>query len=165
MTAAALVGAALLVPLVAFAQGSVTVDLKAHRVAQDARGQETLAPADQAKPGETVEYVATYRNRDAAPAAQVTATLPVPAGMEYLPKSAKPAAVMASLDGQKFAPVPLMRKVRAADGREIEREVPASEYRYLRWSLGTLAGKSERAVRARMRVTPAATAMAGAPPR
>ena len=62
--------------------------------------------------------------------------------------------VTASLDGRSFAPVPLMRKERTADGREVVREVPPSEYRALRWSIGTLAAKESRAVAARARVSP-----------
>lgn len=160
MLAAALVAAALLVPLAAHAQGDVTVDLTARRVVTDARGHETLLPADQAKPGEVVEYAATYRNPGPAGARQVMATLPIPTGMEYVPETAQPAAVLASLDGRNFEPVPLQRKVRLADGRQVLRPVPVSEYRYLRWSLGTLAGRSERTVLARLRVTPPSMATA-----
>ena len=61
---------------------------------------------------------------------KLVATLPIPEGLEYLPKTVRPAPALASLDGKTFAPMPLKRKVRLADGREVEREVAASEYRF-----------------------------------
>ena len=58
----------------------------------------------------------------------------------------------AVLDGTRFAPLPLMHRVKQADGHEAEVPVPLEEYRALRWTLGTLApGKSEQ-VSARVRV-------------
>jgi hypothetical protein len=66
--------------------------------------------------------------------------------------SASPQKVEASLDGQTFAPVPLMRKEKTADGRTVMREVPVAEYRALRWPLGNLSAKQSRTVTARVRV-------------
>jgi hypothetical protein len=45
---------------------------------------------------------------------------------------------------------------RTPGGRGEAREVPLSEYRALRWSVGTLPPKESRTVAARMRVTPLA---------
>jgi len=89
---------------------------------------------------------------------QLVATLPIPAGVEYQPTSARPAVVLASLDGKSFAPIPLKRTVRLPDGREVTREIPASEYRWLRWTIGSLAPKSSEIVRARVRVSAPAVA-------
>jgi hypothetical protein len=80
------------------------------------------------------------------------ATLPIPRGTHYIAGSATPRRVEASLDGHTFAPVPLTRQVRLPDGRTVTREVPASEYVALRWSLGALPAKQERAVTARVRI-------------
>jgi uncharacterized repeat protein (TIGR01451 family) len=149
----AAVALALLAPVGAFAKGDVVVSLTAHRIVQK-NGQETVAAADKAKPGDVVEYRAVTRNAGATPVKQVAATIPIPVGMEYLPGTASPAPVMASLDGATFEPVPLKRRVRLADGREVEREVPAAEYRWLRWSIAALDARAERTVRARVRVAP-----------
>jgi uncharacterized repeat protein (TIGR01451 family) len=147
----ALATAFLGIPAMAFAQGDINVALAANRVvARD--GRETLAPAEQVKPGDVVEYRATYRNQGASGVQKLTATLPVPPGMEYVPRTAQPAAPLASLDGRTYEPVPLKRRIRLADGREVVREVPVGEYRYLRWTLGTLGVRAEQTVRARMRV-------------
>ena len=142
----------------AWAEGDVSVQLTAHRVQTNANGKETLVPGDQAHPGDVLEYRATYTNSSGARVRQLAATLPVPQGMEYLAGSASPAPVLASLDGRTFEAVPLKRKVRLADGRTAVREVPASEYRWLRWSIPALEAKSDRVVKARVRVAPIAVA-------
>jgi uncharacterized repeat protein (TIGR01451 family) len=117
-------------------------------------GKETLSPATQARPGDLVEYRATYTNTGAQPARQVMATLPVPTGMEFVGRTAVPAKLEASVDGRTYAPVPLTRRVKLVDGREVVRTVPTSAYRWLRWPLGTLGSNSARTVSARMRVQP-----------
>ena len=147
-------------PLAAAADQDVAVSLEAHKITTDARGKEALAPGDQAKPGEVIEYRVRYTNQGATGVKQLAATLPIPAGVEYLPTSARPAVVLASLDGKTFAAVPLKRTVRLADGREVTREIPASEYRWLRWMIGGLAPKSSEIVRARVRVAAPAVAAA-----
>jgi uncharacterized repeat protein (TIGR01451 family) len=152
--AAVLFAAALATPIAALAQAEVQVNLTAHRVSNDAQGKEVLAAGDQAKPGELLEYLAVYRNAGDASVQKLMATLPIPQGMEYVPQTAVPAPVMASVDGKTYSPVPLKRKVRLTDGREVVRDVPASEYRFLRWAIGTLPGRQEQAVRARVRVAP-----------
>jgi uncharacterized repeat protein (TIGR01451 family) len=138
--------------LAAMAHAEVNVRLTAHKITKDARGTEVLEPAEKIKPGELVEYRAIYHNDGEDGVQKLIATLPIPPGMELQPRTASPAGAMASLDGKDFARMPLKRKVRLADGREVEREVPASEYRYLRWSLGTLPPMKEQTVRARVRV-------------
>lgn len=149
----ALAAAAFFAPALAFAAGSVHVALTAQRVTV-VNDRESLVPAEKARPGEVLQYRAIYRNDGTTAVRQVMATLPIPAGLEYLPRTAAPAVVQASLDGKSFANVPLMRRERTADGREVMLEVPASEYRFLRWSLGSLAPKETRAVVARARIAP-----------
>lgn len=142
-------------PALAFADGDVRVALTAQRVTL-VDGKEVLVPADEARPGDVLEYRVVYRNDGRNAVREVNATLPVPNGLEYLPKSAAPAAVLASTDGRTFAPVPLVRSERTPDGREVIREVPLAEYRALRWTIGSLAAKESRTVRARVRVAPLA---------
>ncbi len=137
----------------AFAGDDVAVSLTAQRVTVS-HGKEAFVSADHARPGEVIEYRATYRNTGASAVQDLSATLPVPAGLAYVPRTANPVRLSASTDGKSFEPVPLKRPVKLADGRAAMVEVPASEYRYLRWSIGTLAAKSSRTVRARMRVAP-----------
>ena len=137
----------------AYAESDVHVDLTAHRILVS-QGKEARLPAEQAEPGDVIEYRATYTNRGNTAVRDLEATLPVPAGLEYLPKTAQPVRLLASLDGKTFAPVPLTRRVKLEGGKTVVREVPAAEYRALRWSIGALAANSARTVGARMRVSP-----------
>ena len=158
----ALVALALPVPLAAHAQSTLRISLTAQRVAIDARGRETFRPAAEATPGETVEYRAAYRNPGAASVREVQATLPIPEGTEYVARTARPAPALASLDGRTFEPLPLTRRVRLANGQEQVREIPAAEYRYLRWTLGSIEAGRAETVRARVRVSPLVAAVASA---
>ena len=135
------------------AVGSVAVELSANRVTK-AQGKEVLVPAEEAKPGELLEYRALYRNDGAGEAKGLMATLPIPRGTQYVAGSALPRRVEASLDGRTFAPVPLKRTVKTPDGRTVVQEVPVAEYRALRWPLGALPAKEQRTVSARVRVEP-----------
>ena len=155
--AIALITLAFAVPARAQATSEVTVELSAHRVIQK-NGKEVLESAEKARPGEVVEYRAACRNTSSHTVKSVAATLPVPAGMEYQAGSAEPRGATASLDGKTFDVMPLKRKERLADGREVVREVPVSEYRYLRWTIASLDARAEKSVRARLRVTPLAVA-------
>jgi uncharacterized repeat protein (TIGR01451 family) len=129
----------------------VKVVLIAHKIVKT-DGAEQSSSADKAKPGDVIEYVATYKNTDTKPATNVTATLPIPRGMEYIPNTALPEQVMASTDDQHYAVVPLKRTVTDANGKPQEELVPYSEYRSLRWQLGAMPGGATRDVKARMKV-------------
>ena len=131
--------------------GGVDVKLTAFRVTTH-DGKDVLSPAEKTKPGETLEYQAVYTNSGDKAARGVLATLPIPVALEYLPGSATPEGATASTDGKTFAPPPLKRVSKGADGGTKVLIVPAGEYRFLRWNLGDLgAGKSAQ-VSARARV-------------
>ena len=145
--------AMLVIAAPAFAQnnGAVETRLEARKIVRAADGNETFAAAESAKPGDVIEYVATYRNTTAQPVRNLEATLPIPANTELVSESARPPAVKASVDAVAFAAMPLLRRVKR-DGREIEEAVPAREYRYLRWYPGELAGGKSAVFRARVKV-------------
>ena len=129
----------------------VVATLNAFKVVSSANG-EKLVPTTEAQPGDTIEYQVTYRNAGKDAARDVLATLPVPkGGMRYVADSAAPAKAEASLDGSKFAPVPLTRTVVRA-GKQQQEVVPVSEYRFLRWQLGELAPGRSITVSSRMRL-------------
>jgi uncharacterized repeat protein (TIGR01451 family) len=130
----------------------VKVVLKASKIVAS-NGLEQRQPADKAKPGDIIEYVAEYRNAAKTSVSDVIATLPVPSGMEYIPDTAHPVQVMASTDEHNYAPVPLKRSIRKADGTAIEQQVPFSEYRSLRWNLGDIQGEKSKSVTVRMKVS------------
>ena len=129
----------------------VKVVLTASKIVQ-VNGNEQKQSSDKAKPGEVIEYVADYKNTDKRPVKDVKATLPVPKGMEYLPETANPMPVMATTDDVHYAPVPLKKIVKGADGKMTEELVPYSEYKSLRWDLGEIGGEGMKSVKARMKV-------------
>jgi uncharacterized repeat protein (TIGR01451 family) len=115
-------------------------------------GRESLVDAASARPGDVIEYVATYRNGGKATIRGLQATLPIPPQTEYLPGSARPARAQASTDGRTFADMPLKRTV-TRNGAQVEELVPYREYRALRWNAGELGGENSLAFTARVRVS------------
>jgi hypothetical protein len=105
-----------------------------------------------------VEYSGKYHNAGAKPVEKLVATIPVPAGTTFVAGSAAPARAQASTDGVRFAPMPLMRSVKHADGTVRNEPVPVSDYRYVRWELGTLAAGADSTVTLRVQIDTSATA-------
>jgi uncharacterized repeat protein (TIGR01451 family) len=138
--------------------GDVAVVLSAARVVVGEHGAEQLVTTDAVHPGDVVEYRATYTNQGDGAVRGLAATLPIPAGTRYVGPTVTMERVEASTDGVEFAPVPLRRTVIGPDGRERTEEVPASEYRALRWQIGELAANASRSVAARVVVPSVRTA-------
>jgi uncharacterized repeat protein (TIGR01451 family) len=103
---------------------TIKAELKQFLVRTEA-GKEVLKPANEVKPGDLIEYRATYTNQGSSPVRAVVAQLPIPVGLEYQPRSAS---------GKKEA-------------------VPYYEYRSIRWNLGQLAAGAKVEVAARARVS------------
>lgn len=115
-------------------------------------GKESRQDAAVAKPGETLEEVATYTNKSSLGVKGLEATLPVPVNTELIVASISPGNAKASTDGQNFSALPLKRKVKQPNGVEVERPVPLAEYRYLRWYPGELAAQKSLVFSARFKV-------------
>ncbi|MDB5743496.1 MAG: conserved repeat domain protein [Polaromonas sp.] len=133
---------------------AVSVELTQSKVVKDAKGVEQLMNAPTVMPGDVIEYKVTYKNNSTKAVDGLVADLPIPEGLEYLPKSAKPGAALvkvAAKDGV-YAAEPLMRKL--PDNKS--EPVPYNEYRALRWSLGQLPAGGIAAVTARAKVEVAA---------
>lgn len=125
--------------------------LEARKVVVAADGKESFVAADAAKPGDVIEYAATYRNTATQAVRNLEATLPIPANTELVSGSSTPAGAKASVDARSFEPVPLKRKVRRG-AAEVEETVPLGEYRSLRWYPGELAPGRSITFKARVRV-------------
>ncbi len=148
----ALAVAALVVALPAMAQrAAVESHLEARKVVRAADGGETFASAQDARPGDVIEYVASYRNTGQRAVEKLVATLPIPANTEYVAGSARPADAKASIGTGAFGDMPLVRKV-VREGKTIEEPVPLREYRFLRWFPGELGGEKTVRFTARVRV-------------
>jgi len=137
----------------ALAQPTVTpavdVNLTQHKVSKGKDGKEVLGNAAFVKPGDVIEYRATYTNRSANAVKNVVASLPIPEGLQYQPMSAKPGAAIAqaSVKGGAYGAEPLTRKVSG----KVE-PVPYADYRSLRWNLGELPAGGVAVVSARAAV-------------
>lgn len=145
----------LLVSTSLWAAGPLAIELKSEKITTvvlQGKSEERRDAAKAIKPSDIIEYRANYKNTSAKELRGVQAVLPVPSGMTIDLNSAKPLPVQASSDGRLFYPVPLTRQVRAADGQLKTVNVPLSEYRALRWSLGALAAGASRDVVLRARV-------------
>lgn len=130
----------------------LAIALTAQKVVKQSDGKEKLLAADRALPGEVIQYDALYQNQGALPLNNVAPTLPIPAGMVFLPDSATPAPFEASLDGKTFERIPIKRKVTMPSGETREQEIPATEYRALRWQLGEMVPGARATLVARTRI-------------
>ncbi len=153
-----LLSATFFVPAMA-ADAGVSVALTAWAVGKGDDGNERLSAAEQVKPGDVLQYSALYTNGGRQPVRNLVASLPIPVGTELIDAPQLPRAATASIDGKAFSALPLMRKVRTADGRMVDQPVPLAEYRALRWPQHDLASNATLRIGARVRVvaTPAAS--------
>ena len=118
---------------------ALTVNLQAKQVVTE-NGKQVLKAVSRANKGDLLQYQATYRNNLQKPMTDLALTLPVPANMVYV-SSSSPAPTQASLDGKKFENLPILRKV---NGKMVE--VPASQYRAVRWIVKTLPAQQSTTV-------------------
>lgn len=156
--AKAKVGAVLLILIFLYAfpafsqtKGDLDIKLVAQKVIKTPDGEERFVSAEKAVPGDVILYTATYRNVGKGTIRELEPNLPIPTGTEFIPDSAKPKPALASIDGKKFEPVPIKRKV-VVDGKEVEQEVPQTQYKALRWKVDTLEAGKEFKVEARVKV-------------
>lgn len=115
---------------------------------------EKLVDAANAAPGEVIRYVASFSNTTARGLSQVSATLPIPGGLELLLASVKPAAADGSTDGKVFVPLARLLKPKSEGGLGV---APAA-IRALRWAPRDIPAAGSFSVEARAKVssTPAA---------
>lgn len=133
------------------------IELVAQRVIALPSGGEKLKNDVAVDPGDVVQYTAVYTNHSSRPLRQVAPTLPIPVGLELIPETTSIAPALASVDGKKFEPYPIRRTQKLADGRETQVEVPASDYRALRWNPSDLAPGTALKITVRARVSTSTT--------
>jgi len=131
---------------------NLSISLQARKVLKLTDGQERLILSKRAFPGELIQYDVHVVNQGIKPLNNVSPMIPIPKGMVFVPKSAKPAPAEASLDGRSFHPIPLKRMTTLANGETKEVLVPSTEYRALRWHLGSMAAGKEITISARTRL-------------
>lgn len=138
--------------------------LSVSRIEMGPNGVETRNTADHGKPGDVLEYTAVYSNTTGEIKRDFTTTVPIPAGTDYIAGSAKPIPQFASTDGVKFMPLPLMREVRGPQGTMVQQEVPASEYRAIRWTNASLNNGQQLSTAVRVRISPVGVPVAAVAP-
>jgi uncharacterized repeat protein (TIGR01451 family) len=146
-----LIGAAVSITAAAAAPAPLVTELQATRVVID-NGREVQHSAQAVRPGDTLLYTASYRNRSPAPLASVVATVPVPGGAQFIAAMPIVDGVMASVDGVNFERMPLLRRVHGSDGQWHDMSVPLAEIRALRWPARTLAAGETFTPTVRVRV-------------
>jgi len=151
---------------VALAAGSLSLKLDSFRVEQveNAEGKrvERLVPAAEVKPGDVLEWVLRATNEGERALEDVALTVPIPPNTVYLEGTARPIELegtrvlpVFSYDGVRFAPPPLVRKVRKKVGDrwvEVEEVVPPEAYTHVRWVLPRLDPKQSVEARFRTKV-------------
>lgn len=131
---------------------AIEVQLKVTKI-ELISGREVFVAAETIRPGDLLLYEIIYKIKGKDEVLELLAQLPIPEGMEYLPDSAQPSKVLASLDGIDFSPVPLTGKFKKlVDGKESLEDIPTVKYRALGWTMRGLAPGDEFAVSARLKV-------------
>ena len=124
----------------AYAEDALEMELTANKVIKNADGKTVYTAVRTAPAGTVIQYKATYTNTINEDINDLMVTLPIPANMTFT-GDAMPASAQASIDGENYADIPLMRKV---DGKMVK--IPYSEYRTLRWNIKLLPAKKSAAV-------------------
>lgn len=141
MFVAALV-AVIAVSVVAAAEpGPLTGNVEALRVVTQDNGRVVFLPADEARPQDVIEYRLTYANTGETPVRNVTVVDPVPAGTQYIARTAtrpNEGAVEFSIDGGKsYHAWPIRIKQKTADGKEVEVEATPDMVTHIRWIIAS----------------------------
>lgn len=131
-------------------QRPLAISLSQKKVKKDDHGREVLVDASSVLPNDVIEYRAVYRNVSSGALKRISAALPLPEGLEYLPNSAQPkkGVQFAGAAANVYGPEPLQRTL--ANGRT--EALPYNEYRQVRWAIDELAPGAEVVVVARARV-------------
>ncbi|MAB67871.1 MAG: hypothetical protein CL662_13620 [Bacteroidetes bacterium] len=128
--------------------------LKAFKITLGADGNEVATEVTEVKPGDIIEYRLTYQNETDGSLTQITPVLPIPLEMFYLDNSASPELSGASVSptANDFRQPPLTRQVTLPDGSQVNRVIPAQEYRRIQWLVPALAAGESITLTARVEV-------------
>ena len=128
--------------------------LKAFKITINAEGSEVATEVTEVKPGDIIEYRLTYQNETDGNLTQITPVLPIPLEMFYLESTASPELSGASIspNANDFRKPPLTRQVTLPDGSQVNRVIPAQEYRRIQWLVPALAAGESITLTARVEV-------------
>jgi len=140
--------AGLITSLAALAADSIQGTVEARRVVAGDKGSEQFLPANEVHPQDVIEYRLTYANNGAEVVHNMSITDPVPAGVQYVEKTAKNAGsgnVEFSVDsGKTFHAWPLKVTKKNAGGKNVTVDATPDMVTHIRWTLnGDLKPKGE----------------------
>ncbi len=134
--------------------GELESVLQTFKITFDADSNEVASEVTEVRPGDTIEYRLTYQNGTGGDISQLQPVLPIPLAMYYIGGSASPALSGASISptANDFRQPPLTRQVTQPDGSQVNRTIPAEEYRRLQWLVPALAAGESVTLTARVKV-------------
>lgn len=109
----------------------LVVSLEAFKITQDSAAEEVLVLAEEAAPGDLIEYRALCENTTDSAMKDVFAEIPVPEGLVWLASSDKPKAIQARLADGRLVTLPALDE----EGKAL----PAELIRSLRWKIESIA--------------------------
>ena len=138
----------LITSLAAIAADPITGTIEARKVVVGEKGEELFMPANEVRPQDVIEYRLTYANNGGAAVHNISITDPVPAGVQYVAKTArneKVHRVEFSIDsGKTFHAWPVKVTKKSADGKETTVDATPDMVTHIRWTLtGDLKPESE----------------------
>lgn len=154
LTSAVLCFAGLVISLNAGAQTPAVSSTLTASVVSLVDGKTVKKPAVDAKPGDVIEYRASYINNGKTQVERVLVSVPIPEGTTMVDKTVFPVVATASVDALTFASMPLIRTIKSADGTSRTEAVPLNEYRAIRWALNGIDAGQQVAVSVNVRVNP-----------
>ncbi|KPA10032.1 secreted protein containing DUF11 [Candidatus Magnetomorum sp. HK-1] len=117
--------------------GPLESTMSAYIVVKDEKGKETLKKTDEAAPGETIEYLLSYRNTSKTPLSALTVNGPIPPNTSFIQGSNSttiPHTFKVSIDhGKLWENEPVKRKQKNKQGKEVLVVIPPSEYTNVQW--------------------------------
>jgi hypothetical protein len=123
----------------------LAVSLEAFKVTRGPAGAEVLTLAEQAAPGEMIEYRVVCKNPTSSAMGDVMAEVPVPDGLIWLASSDQPKATEARLADGRLVPMPAL----GDDGLPLSAEL----IRALRWKIERISAGESVVVSLRASVT------------
>lgn len=133
--------AGLITSLAALAADPIMGTIEAHKVVVGEKGQEQFLPANEVRPQDVIEYRLTYANNGAEVVHNVSITDPVPAGVQYVEKTAKNAgngSVEFSIDsGKTFHAWPVKVTKKNANGKDITADATPDMVTHIRWTMNS----------------------------
>ncbi|UJF17479.1 hypothetical protein L0B53_01540 [Vibrio sp. SS-MA-C1-2] len=133
----------------AIADGKLNSVIEAYRVTVDNSGEEVRSPAEEAFPGDIIEYQLVYSNVSEGDLKSLAITGPIPTNTTYVANSNRTkvdSEFTVSIDNKKtFESEPVKRK-EVKDGKEVEVIISAEEYHALRWNTQALLKAGEEQV-------------------